>query len=173
MLSEVHKTPNFNPHVTLVGGVKIHPDEIQNTMLKLHESFAGFGSIPCKFDRSKGIMAGYDEESKTCKWNQSTVAILLREDKLIKAIEMAREALLLGLDNNNAKDAELFKPPLYEPHLSLAYGYEPLGHLVKDFPPDFDSNVMVLVCTDPSTLEGVSSWKEIGRIALDDVTYNI
>lgn len=165
-LSEVHKTPTFEPHVTLVSGVDLNPNKIPNIMLKLREAFTGFGSIPCIVDRSKGIVAaGYDAETKECKWNQSTVAILERDEQIIKAVHLARD-LLLGVRVEHEDEDLLFKPPLNEPHLSLAYCNNPLGQHVKVIPEDFYSKEIKLVVTDPSTLQGVSSWMEVGKFSL-------
>jgi len=185
--------------VTLVGGVEVDPAEIPTILMNFGESFQGFGPIPCKFNRQRGIVAGYDDDDddndddddgrRKCKWNQSTVAILHRDDKLIRSIKLSRRILLMrndiGIDTTSStctpnvvgetmmlmtprqreNDDELFKPPTNEPHFSFAYSEFSLGHSVQDFPPDFDSTELVLFRTDPSTLEGVASWKELGRIS--------
>jgi hypothetical protein len=162
-LSTVHNTPRFEPHVTLFGGVEITESSIPGVILKLQERFRGFGPIPCNVNRSKGIMTGYDEDRKKVTWNQSTVIVLDRDDKFMKAVRSVR-AILLGREGND--EDVLFKPPLSEPHLSLAYCNEALSPLVELIPEDFDSLEMKLVATDPSTLEGVTNWVEVGKIPL-------
>lgn len=165
VLAKAFKTSTFEPHVTLIGGVPLKPNDTvyEGTMEKIEKAFRGFGPVPCIINKSKGIVAGIDEETCLCKWNQSTVAILEREDKFLKAVELAHE-IFLGAGNNIEKD--WFKPPLNEPHLSLAYSNKPLGKFVNMIPEDFNATEIKLVMTDPSSLDGIPSWKEVGKFSL-------
>lgn len=91
------------------------------------------------------------------------------------------------VDNNGVMEEKEFdwtttlKPPIYEPHYSHAYGSGPdlidtrVGGVVEDgedspflvqTPPDFVSEDAVLMWTCPATLEGVSDWREIGRLKM-------
>ena len=119
-----------------------------------------------------------DDVRRKCKWNQSTVAILHRDDKFIRSIKLSRRILFMrndiGIDTTSTSstctpnvvgemmlmtprqrenDEELIKPPTNEPHFSFAYSEFSLGHSVQDFPPDFDSTELVLFRTDPTTLD--------------------
>lgn len=194
-LASTNQTTSFPPHVTLVGDVKVDPAEIPTILMNFEELFQGFGPIPCKFNRERGVVDGYDDNDdneyiedddddckecevgdgrRKCKWNQTAVAILHRDDQLIRCIKLSRRILFMTNDICIAdtctptvveNDDELFSPPTNEPHFSLAYSKLALSHSVQDFPPDFDSTEVVLFYTDPSTLAGVATWKELGRIS--------
>jgi len=215
-LATANQTTSFPPHVTLVGGVEVDPAKMPTILMNFQESFQGFGPIPCKFNRERGVVAGYDDDveddddddddddvcrkcedgdvRRKCKWNQTAVAVVHRDDKFIRSVKLSRRILLTRNDNDidttstsstctpnvvvgekkvmtphteNHDDELLFKPPTNEPHFSLAYSKFALDHSVQDIniPPDFDSTEVVIFYTDPSTLEGVASWKELGRIS--------
>ncbi len=163
-LAEKNGSPLFAPHVTLASGLRITASQLEGTMEKLAIAMAPFESIPCRFMSSKGIVGGYDKKNGYYKWSQSTVAIMERDPIFIEAVRVAREILDLPVD-----EEIMFPPPLSEPHFSFAYGDAPLGDLLNGhFPPNFKSNELVLMHTEPSCLEGVRSWKEVGRIRLHD-----
>ncbi|GFH61807.1 hypothetical protein CTEN210_18283 [Chaetoceros tenuissimus] len=176
-LAKIDKTPTFLPHITIASGyveqaVESHklPQIIQN----LKESFSNFGAIPCTFDKDLGIVEGYNQEKQEYQWNQSTVAILKREQKFMQSIFLARKILfddekgfearmaMNSFDNVDFQDT--FRPPTNEPHLSFAYSTKPLARFVKYYPEDFESTELALFETDPSSLDGVKNWKEIARI---------
>ena len=205
-LASTNQTTSFPPHVTLVGDVKVDQADIPTILMNFKELFQGFGRIPCKFNRERGVVDGYDDSDdnddkeqiedvdddckecqvgdgrRRCKWNQTAVAILHRDDQLMRCIKLSRRILFMTNDicianptstsSANAckppvveNDDELFSPPTNEPHFSLAYSELALSHSVQDFPPDFDSTEVVIFYTDPSTLAGVANWKELGRIS--------
>jgi len=169
-LARMQDTPTFSPHITLVGGIEVNHREIVRIIMSLKKELSGFGAVPCKFDRVQGIVAAYkDDEKKICHWNQSTVAILNREEKLIEAIKIARKILL---NENHDVDiismTHFFTAPTCEPHLSLAYAHQFLGSCIvnKDVPPDFEAKEVALWRTDPSSLEGVKKWYQIECFSL-------
>lgn len=169
LLSKIQGTPTFPPHVTMAGGIEVNHREVVRIIMSLKKEFLGFGPVPCKFDRVQGIVAGYkDDEKKICQWNQSTVAILKREEKLLNSIKIARKIMLDKNDDTNLGTTHLFAAPTYEPHLSLAYSHQHLGSFIvnKNVPPDFEANEVALWRTDPSSLEGVNEWYEIDRFSL-------
>jgi len=168
-VAKLHGTPTVPPHVTIVGGIEVNAQDVAKIVDALQKELVGFGPVPCNFDREQGILGGYiDNEKKVCQWNQSTVAILKREAKLIRLIRTSRKILRGDNVESDTVDTQLFVAPTYEPHLSLAYSDQYLGDFVfhEELPPDFEAFELALWSTEPSTLEGVEKWREIARVSL-------
>ena len=150
------------------------------------------------------ILNGNDDEntaadgvSSSCdvKWNQSAVAVMNRSSQFAQAVELTYRAVcktdeslgggtvpLPSEEEINAFDwTTTLKPPLCQPHYSIAYGNHPdlifatrnnnanskvEGGYIAEVPPDFVSTEAMLIWTWPASLEGVSTWREVGRIRL-------
>ena len=177
-----HHLPQFVPHVTILGGMTttttrsadMNPDEWAGQVLaKLRRRFSSSSlcGIPCHF---KGTPRCLTKSDGSVPWNQSCVAVMKRDPAFVRAVELAHAAFQDVEAAGQKKDDgdEVFvwttslKPPLREPHYSLAYGNAP--ELCDDVqvPEDFVGSEIMLMWTDPATLEGVSSWREVGRFEL-------
>lgn len=136
-----------------------------------------------------------DGVSSSCnvKWNQSAVSIMNRSPQFAKAVQLTYRAVcktdeslgggtvpLPSEEEINTFDwTTTLKPPLCQPHYSIAYGNHPdlifakrnnnnnvgEGYLAE-VPPDFVSTEAMLIWTWPASLEGVPTWREVGRIPL-------
>jgi hypothetical protein len=173
-MAHLNDTPSFIPHITAVGGIEICYDEDNKNapMLLLEElkkEFHSFGTIPCKFDISRGLPTSYDE-NKEVVWSQACVAVVKRDQRFMDAIEIAKKCLYESkYVKEDKKEFFLptagFKPPLAEPHLSFVYKPSSVGLIGEehfDFHEDFMSTKIMLVKTDPPTFEGISQWEPIG-----------
>ena len=136
-----------------------------------------------------------DGDSSSCdvKWNQSAVSIMNRSVQFAKAVQLTYRAVcktdesLGGGTVPLPSDEEIssfdwtttLKPPLCQPHYSIAYGNHPDlifvkrninanagGGYLAEVPPDFVSTEAMLIWTWPASLEGVPTWREVGRIRL-------
>lgn len=127
-------------------------------------------------------------DSSCVKWNQSAVVIMNRSSAFAKAVELTYRAVCktdqsLGggtVPLPSEEDISSFdwtttlKPPLKQPHYSIAYGNHPElifesnadGGYVAEVPPDFVSTEAMLMWTWPASLEGVPTWREVGRVRL-------
>ena len=189
------RLPTFLPHVTLIGGIPISEccsaEEIKSghqqhddgdideeaarvVLRRLQLAFQSHGGITCKSIEEKGVFAERTpagdgaSEGMVVKWNQSCVSILERNSSLMKAMQVADDALFATTGNNKELPMERhFKLPLFEPHYSFVYGND--AHLIPaslECPPTFTSTEMVVMWTHPSELAAVESWKEIGRVSM-------
>ena len=175
----------------------------------LRSQLPAIGGIPCQFGLSEGcrphcvfedgkILNGNNADavspsSGNVKWNQSAVCIMNRSPQFAKAVTLTYRAVcktdeslgggtvpLPSEEEINAFDwTTTLKPPLCEPHYSIAYGNHPDliyarrninanagGGYLAEVPPDFVSTEAMLIWTWPASLEGVPTWREVGRIRL-------
>ncbi|KAL7542266.1 hypothetical protein ACHAWF_007134 [Thalassiosira exigua] len=192
--SHAHKRhmPRFDPHVTLIGGVPIanccSEGELQSlnaqsddfneaagrlVLRRLQRAFQSHGEISCRFVKERGVFAEHslsESGERVVKWNQSCVSVAERTSSIMRAMEVADEALFSTLgtaccDDPTQSIERHLKGPLFEPHYSFAYGND--AHLIPsslECPPTFACVEMVLMWTHPSSLEGVEKWTEIGRV---------
>ena len=138
--------------------------------------------IECKFIQERPFAAKIQNNASgetIIKWNQSCISIMERTPSFMNAMKLADNTLYSTTihpnpnhnndKNNKGKVERHFREPLYEPHYSFVYGNE--AHLIPDTlecPPTFVSSEMALYWTSPATLEGVESWKEVGRICVGE-----
>lgn len=144
-LSLRYCTPLFEPHVTLVGGLKGSEKDIKHNTAKL--------SMEIKPFQINLNDADYR--------NEFFKALFLRAEKdgpIIEAHSKAREAFGLPAD------------PDYMPHLSLLYGNldmqmkkEIIERYVRNVDTEFTVNKLHLFSTDGE----VHMWKEIEQFPLD------
>lgn len=161
----------------------------------------------CVFEDGKILNGNNDENnaadvvSSSCnvKWNQSAVSIMNRSPQFAKAVQLTYRAVcktdkslgggtvpLPSEEEIHAFDwTTTLKPPLCQPHYSIAYGNHPdlifakrnanaidnanadaEGGYLAEVPPDFISTEAMLIWTWPASLEGVPTWREVGRIRL-------
>ena len=183
-MAVLNNSPPFVPHVTIVGGIELRTENDGNAgqmlLQELKNQFQSFSAadqtgIPCEFARSRSFVTGYNDENIMI-WSQTCVGIVERNKRLVQAVELARKCLYESKYVNNMKDeASLvvsFGPPLNEPHLSFAYKTSELNEgstkevFGDNLPEDFISNEMVLVKTDPESVEGVPYWEVIGSFSI-------
>ena len=136
-----------------------------------------------------------DVVSSSCgvKWNQSAVAVMNRSPQFAEAVELTYRAVCKTDESLGGGTVPFppeekissfdwtttLKPPLCEPHYSIAYGNHPdlifakrnnnanaEEGFVVGVPPDFLSTEAMLIWTWPALLEGVPTWREVGRIRL-------
>lgn len=145
----------FEPHVTVVGGIPCESlEQLDEWRCILKEGLYGVGAVPCSF-RKKVHYVHDESESSSLIWNQACVCVMKRSTEFMDLIEKTRE--LMGLEG-----PWQFKPPLGEPHYSFFYGCSnPPPPNEIEIPPDFNASQVALWCTDPSSVEGVRSWKEL------------
>jgi len=143
------KGPVFQPHITLVGGIKcrseVHVQEVART---LKEGLAGFGRIPCQLSPK-----AYSAEKY---WSQALYLIIEPSAALLNLCQRARA--MLGMDTENWT----FPLPSSYPHISIFYGTKNIPDKA-DVPTvsSFHASRVALWRTDPSSLEGVTSWSEV------------
>ncbi|KAL3794003.1 hypothetical protein ACHAW5_006740 [Stephanodiscus triporus] len=150
----------------------------QIVLRRLKIAFRSYGEITCDFVKERGVFTARPDGDRedAVQWSQSCVSVLERRSSLTKAIQLADEVLFAASANASTascddryipRDIERhYKPPLFEPHYSFMYGNEaPVIPTSLVCPPSFTSTDIALVWTDPSRLEGVQNWKEIGRVS--------
>jgi hypothetical protein len=153
----------------------------KNVLLRLKVAFRSYGDIACDFVKERGVFTARPAGDGTgreddVQWSQSCVSVFERNPSLMRAIQLADEVLFAAStststascdDRISPRDIERhFKPPLNEPHYSFMYGNKaPVIPTSLGCPPSFASTDIALVWTDPSTLEGVQDWEEIGRVS--------
>lgn len=143
-LSKKYSTPNFEPHVTLLGNLIGPREDLISKTLKLAEQLKPFEI------KLKG--ADYFDEYFKC--------LFIRAQKSKEAIEA----------NNIAREVFNLKPdPEYMPHLSLMYGdlglktkEEILANLGKEFDISFEVRGIHLF----STTGEVKDWYKIKELPL-------
>jgi hypothetical protein len=148
------KGPTFIPHVTIITGIQCYSEEeVQEIAKKLQEGLKGFGRVPCSFGSVPYTSKGH--------WNQALFLTMDMAASLLNICQKSR--IILGMDTEIWR----FAPPAGLPHLSLFYGISdiPDKKEVKPVLP-FHSMSLALWKTDPPTLEGVPSWKEVAVIEL-------
>lgn len=153
----------------------------QIVLRRLKIAFRSHGEITCDFVKERGVFTARRDGDRTgredaVRWSQSCVSVLERSSSLTKAIQLADEVLFDASANESTASCDdryspraierHYKPPLFEPHYSFMYGNEaPVIPTSLVCPPSFTSTDIALVWTDPSRLEGVQNWKEIGRVS--------
>ena len=147
--------PTFVPHVTIIERIPCqsewHAMEVAN---QLQEGMKGFGAIPCQLVSgpftSKGV------------WNQAFFMVLDMSAPFMNLCQKCRA--VLGFDTESWR----FAPPADLPHLSLFYGEKniPDKNTVEAIHP-FYSYELALWRTDPQTLNGVPTWKQVATISLN------
>jgi hypothetical protein len=143
------KGPLFAPHITVVGGIKVHSEEhVLQLARTLQQGLVGFGKIPClvspKAYKAKGV------------WNQALFLVVEPSAAFMNLCQKARA--LLGMDTENWT----FPAPASYPHISVFYGVDniPDPSEVQSVSP-FRAYRLALWRTDPPSLEGVSQWREV------------
>jgi hypothetical protein len=157
----------------------------QIVLKRISLAFRSHGDIACDFVKERGVFTarsadgdgtGGGGRDDAVRWSQSCVSVLERSPSLMRAIQLADDAFFppstiastSSCDDKCPRPRDVdrhFKPPLYEPHYSFMYGNDsPVIPASLECPPSFASADIALVWTEPSTLEGVQDWKEIGRV---------
>jgi len=193
------RLPEFQPHVTLIGGVPISQtvtdeelasrrndsrrDDVHEVaaavlLRRLRAAFRAHGGVACEFVAERGAFAarhdGAGDEGGGVPWNQSCVSVVQRNASFVRALRVADEAMF-ATTRETQRDGERpapsierhFKPPLFEPHYSFAYGND--ANLIPESltcPSSFTSHELVLMWTCPASLDAVEKWEPIGRICL-------
>jgi hypothetical protein len=147
----------FEAHVTVAGGIEIEdPEQLCRRLEKSLQGKFGKG-IDCQF-RPKAMSVV--KEDGTAQWNQALVAILDQTPSLLALVDASRKAL-------EQLPEMRFAPLLHQPHMSLFYGTEDVPDADSiQTPEPFVATEMALWSTSPANVEGVTSWKELGRIRL-------
>eukprot|EP00928_Gymnodinium_smaydae_P023938 TRINITY_DN19547_c0_g2_i1.p1 TRINITY_DN19547_c0_g2~~TRINITY_DN19547_c0_g2_i1.p1 ORF type:complete len:184 (+),score=40.65 TRINITY_DN19547_c0_g2_i1:25-552(+) len=149
VISEFGSGPQFEPHLTLLGGVtSMTVEEAQEQLQRLK----GTGLV----DLQLGGVSG------EAKWNQIAVAVSEETESLLQLHRLARE-IFKGVAQ---EEAVTWAPPLARPHLSLAYGTDPAVREKCRSPPSFVCEHVALVSCDPPSLAGVPDWYEVARVSL-------
>lgn len=159
----INPTP-FDPHVTVVGGIDCQDEEDSSKLCNFLEGKlkGKFGrGVDCRFHPNLVSVEGKDTP---LQWNQALVAVLHQTPSFMALVDASRQAL--GKPPPIQRKFS-FAPPLQEPHLSLYYGTHeaPNPDCVEALKP-FVATELGLWMTEPSGLEGVHEWKELGRISL-------
>ena len=159
--------PPFLPHITILGGVpcsdKTEADEILSRLRSCLDIGYFDGGVPCCFGHNEVISVR--TQNGAVKWNQSCAVIMKKTPDFLRIIRLLHGAFFPEWEGDVDLESA-FPPPLREPHFSFAYGNKPELCERMSAPPDFVSKEAVLMWTYPSSLCGVQSWKEIGRIQL-------
>lgn len=148
-------TPCALPHVTLIGDSGHMDEKEARRRLRLLQ---GSGKVPCRFRGE--VTAGRDADGKT-PWNQTCVAIVEETSELVNAHKLARRVFL-------GEEGPGWAPPLLLPHLSLAYGTDTSVCTGQILPPAFVAHHAALVDCTPANLDGVSSWRVLEKVTLED-----
>ena len=180
-----HQLPRFVPHVTLIGGIPISDcctaEEAEGEMgeggdldetaarivvWRLRRAFRWRRGVRCAFDPARGVFAAGGGGG--APWNQCCVAAADLRPAFVDAMAAA-DAALFPEGAGGAAERHL-RGPLREPHLSYAYGLDDdeAGRIPPSLrcPPSFTSTEMAVYWTDPPSLEGVETWREIGRVRM-------
>ena len=189
------RLPRFVPHVTLIGGIPISDcctaEEAEQEMgegrseeddggasradldetaarivvWRLRRAFRWRRGVRCAFDQGRGVFAA---GGGGAPWNQCCVAAADLGPSFFNAMAAA-DAALFPAGAGGAPERHL-RGPLREPHLSYAYGLDDdeAGRIPPSLkcPPSFTSTEMAVYWTDPPSLEGVETWREIGRVRM-------
>ena len=150
----------FLPHVTIVGGIR--SKDTQGTLDALSSALTGKypGGIPCRF--FGGLSSGKDAEGNFV-WSQALAAVMERSPEYMNLVEASRLALKMPAEHR-------FPPPLSNPHMSLYYGVQNVPGVESiEIPSVFLATEAALWVTYPATVDGVKSWKEIGRVSLTNI----
>lgn len=143
-LSKKYSTPNFEPHLTLIGDLIGSEEEIISKTLKLAEQLKPF-EIKLK-------KADYFDEYFKC--------LFIRAGKTKEVIEA----------NNIAREAFNLEPnPEYMPHLSLMYGDlspEIKEEILTDLGKEFDLSFEVKSIHLFSTTGEVKDWSKVKECLL-------
>lgn len=151
--AENNNGPVFDPHVTVVGGIKCNSDqEMVDAATKLQEGLKGFGLVDCKFN---------SPFTTPDAWNQALCVEMKVSDSFLTLVHSTLK--ILGRDPEQFK----FPKPIGTPHLSLFYGTSNIPRTEEVKPIDaFQSHQLALWRTQPSTVDGVAEWKEVAKIDL-------
>jgi len=143
-LSKKYSTPNFEPHVTLLGNLIGPGEDLISKTLKLVEQLKSF-EIKLK-------KADYFDEYFKCLFIRAG-----KSKEVIKANNIAREIFNLNLD------------PEYMPHLSLMYGNlnpETKEEILADSGKEFDISFEVKSIHLFSTTDAVKDWYRVKELFL-------
>lgn len=143
-LSKKYSTPNFEPHLTLIGDLLRSEEEIISKTLELAEQLK-----PFEINLKK---ADYFDEYFKCLFIRAE-----RSKEVIKANNIAREAFNLKLD------------PEYMPHLSLMYGNlspETKEKILADLGKEFDLSFEVKSIHLFSTAGEAKDWSKVKECLL-------
>lgn len=172
-LSKINDSPVFSPHITIVGKITI-PEGSETTILEelktTFQNHFGKGGVPCVFNQDRGFVTSYDAKNEIV-WSQAYAAVVERDEKLLKAIEITKKCLfeskhVVG-NKERLQPTSGFPYPLKEPHMSFIYKKSAI-QVVDDMelPEDFIASKIVLVKTDPCTFEHIPNWKVVGSIVI-------
>mmetsp|Transcript_8228 Transcript_8228/g.10767 ORF Transcript_8228/g.10767 Transcript_8228/m.10767 type:complete len:254 (-) Transcript_8228:556-1317(-) len=127
-----------------------------------------------------------EEQQKQIKWNQACISVMDQSPEFMDAFHCALAIMntfqvrslpaatadqpIEEIDTSEEKgnkslDSEQFSfpSPIHEPHFSFAYGNQNnFPSFVDKPPPTFQATQMALFITNPSNLEGVEQWSQIG-----------
>jgi len=161
-LAEKYNGPTFIPHVTIVGGIQVDSEDgVHDIVNKLQKGFASHYNRNTVID---GTFKGILEELST--WSQAVAIEMIPSNSFLELCKVSKS--LLHIDDG---DCSTFSPPNKVPHMSLYYGLPPnvpdassidLSWIFgEDTPEDksFQSSIVQLWKTTPSTLEGVPDWE--------------
>jgi Cyclic phosphodiesterase-like protein len=154
----------FEPHITIVGAIEIEDENVASLCfcqdLKHHLKGRYPEGIKCNFQSGLESMILDANGERNVQWNQALVATAEETSCLLSLVDSCREFFRLP-------PAPRFEPQLRRPHMSLFYGIEniPDKNSVQ-LCENFIAKDLALWLTEPSTLEGVSTWREIARITL-------
>ena len=173
-LAVMNNSPSFSPHITLVGGIEIDENgDIDKIMEELKSGLLNSstgGGIPCTFNRSKGFVTSYSKkDNNIVVWSQASVGIIERNETLLEAFHTAKRILYDSKQVANSwHPLSDFSPPLSQPHMSFAYKSSTveMSKDLEQLPEDFIAHKLVLMKTDPSSVEGVSTWEEVSSFLI-------
>ncbi len=143
-LSKKYSTPNFEPHVTLLGNLIGPGEDLISKTLKLVEQLKSFEIKLKKVD--------YFDEYFKCLFIRAE-----KSKEVIKANNIAREIFNLNLD------------PEYMPHLSLMYGNlnpETKEEILADSGKEFDISFEIKSIHLFSTTDAVKDWHRVKELFL-------
>ena len=166
--------PSFIPHVTLLGGIQCaNTSEIKSIVKLLKSMLKSFGDVQVEF--SGPVTCARDKNTNEIKWNQSCLVAVKRTPQLMRLSHMVREVIrnrkketFKFNDTNNLEIKGLtFPDPFGEPHYSFAYGnQESICSNISLASSGFMSREVVVWITNPSSVEGVKSWRHFASISL-------
>lgn len=154
----------------------VHEDAAEVLLRRLRVAFRAHGGVTCDFVAERGAFAARKDGAGDggVPWNQSCVAVVRRNASFMRAMRVADEAMFATKGTTRYDNEQLapsldrhFKPPLFEPHFSFAYGND--ANLIPESlkcPPPFTSHEMVVMWTHPKSLDAVEKWETIGRVCL-------
>ena len=162
-----HSLPPFAPHITLLGDAGESADAAVAKLQRLRAS----GVVPIRFTEvTAGRFPQGGEHAGEVPWFQSAVAVVEETPELLR-IKRLTEGVFVGASALPQQEDEsspiMWAPPLNKPHMSLAYGNDPVLCDALQIPGPFCCDAVAVVDCSPATAEGSCSWKVLARVSLD------